>query len=406
MEAERVVEGRPHPGSRSARLRRAESAENFPVALRVLPSAVRGHLRAVYDVVRVIDNLGDDPGTPADRLAALEAFGADLATVWTTGRPRDPVLVALVGTVRAVGLDHRDLAALVAANMQDQRISRYRTYEQLRGYCALSAAPVGRLVLEVFGAADAGPGGAPTGSATALQLFEHWQDVGRGPPGRGGSTCRPRSWPVRGHRPTCRPATAPAVAPLSSDRPGCGRCWRPARAGRHAARLGACRGGRLCRRRAGRGRRAAPPARPARWPPTRSKADARGTLVAVLPGRAGDRSPAGAGRCRAATRTTVCARITRPRPRNFSCGIRLLPADKRDALSAVYALARRIDDIGDGELPRAEKLTQLAGCARAIAAPAGRRRPGAGRASPTPPRRLPDPARRVRRARRRRARWT
>ena len=93
MEAERVVEGRAHPGGgRPARLRRQESAENFPVALRVLPAAVRDHLRAVYDVVRVIDNLGDDPGSPADRLAALEAFGPTWTPSGPPGGPRDPVL--------------------------------------------------------------------------------------------------------------------------------------------------------------------------------------------------------------------------------------------------------------------------------------------------------------------------
>jgi len=107
----------------------------------------------VYDVVRVIDNLGDDAGTPAARLAALSAFGADLATFWSTGRPSDPVLVALVPSVRAVDLQHRDFAALVDANVQDQKVTRYGTYGQLRGYCALSAAPIGRLVLSVFGAA-------------------------------------------------------------------------------------------------------------------------------------------------------------------------------------------------------------------------------------------------------------
>ena len=177
MEAERVAEGRAHPGSRPTRLRQQESAENFPVALRVLPAAVRGHLRAVYDVVRVIDNLGDDPGPPADRLAALEAFGADLATVWTTGRPRDPVLVALVPSVRAVGLQQRDLAALVEANIQDQRVTRYRTYEQLRGYCALSANPIGRLVLQVFGVATPERVALSDQVCDALQQLEHWQDV-------------------------------------------------------------------------------------------------------------------------------------------------------------------------------------------------------------------------------------
>jgi phytoene synthase len=61
-----------------------------------------------------------------------------------------------------------------------------------------------------------------------------------------------------------------------------------------------------------------------------------------------------------------CERITREQARNFSWGIRLLPPDKRGALSAVYAMARRIDDIGDGDLPAPEKLRRLA-AARQVA---------------------------------------
>jgi phytoene synthase len=59
-----------------------------------------------------------------------------------------------------------------------------------------------------------------------------------------------------------------------------------------------------------------------------------------------------------------CEAITRQEAKNFAYGIALLPGDKRRALSAVYALARRIDDIGDGTLPAEQKLTQL-GAARA-----------------------------------------
>jgi phytoene synthase len=55
-----------------------------------------------------------------------------------------------------------------------------------------------------------------------------------------------------------------------------------------------------------------------------------------------------------------CEQITKAEARNFSYGIVLLPGDKRRALSAVYAFARRIDDIGDGDLPRDDKLTALA----------------------------------------------
>jgi 15-cis-phytoene synthase len=61
-----------------------------------------------------------------------------------------------------------------------------------------------------------------------------------------------------------------------------------------------------------------------------------------------------------------CERITGEQARNFAWGIRLLPAGKRAALSAVYAFARRIDDIGDGTLPIEEKL-RLLGEARAAA---------------------------------------
>lgn len=54
-----------------------------------------------------------------------------------------------------------------------------------------------------------------------------------------------------------------------------------------------------------------------------------------------------------------CVRVTRSQARNFSYGIRLLRPDRRAALCAVYAVARRIDDIGDGDLPAATKLARL-----------------------------------------------
>ena len=63
-----------------------------------------------------------------------------------------------------------------------------------------------------------------------------------------------------------------------------------------------------------------------------------------------------------------CEQVTRTQARNFSYGIRLLPAAKRRALSAVYAFARRVDDIGDGTLPAAEKLAALGEARDAVAA--------------------------------------
>jgi phytoene synthase len=66
----------------------------------------------------------------------------------------------------------------------------------------------------------------------------------------------------------------------------------------------------------------------------------------------------------------VCAAITRTEAGNFSYGIRLLPPRKRNALSAVYALARRIDDIADGEqVPPGQRAEELDRLREAIAAP-------------------------------------
>jgi 15-cis-phytoene synthase len=61
-----------------------------------------------------------------------------------------------------------------------------------------------------------------------------------------------------------------------------------------------------------------------------------------------------------------CETITRQQAKNFAYGIALLPGDKRRALSAVYALARRIDDIGDGTLPTAQKLAELGATRAAV----------------------------------------
>jgi 15-cis-phytoene synthase len=55
----------------------------------------------------------------------------------------------------------------------------------------------------------------------------------------------------------------------------------------------------------------------------------------------------------------LCEQVTRSQARNFYYGIRLLPAGKRQAMSAVYAFARRVDDIGDGSLADEDKLRCL-----------------------------------------------
>jgi 15-cis-phytoene synthase len=64
-------------------------------------------------------------------------------------------------------------------------------------------------------------------------------------------------------------------------------------------------------------------------------------------------------------------RLTRREARNFAYGIMVLPRPKRRAIAAIYAFARRVDDIADGELPDAQKRERLEGLRAALDAPPG-----------------------------------
>jgi squalene synthase HpnC len=150
------------------------AGENFPVASLLLPRHARAHLLAIYGFARLTDELGD--AAPGDRLTALDELEADLDRAFE-GRAEHPLLVRLQRTVRECDLPRDPFARLIEANRVDQRVSRYETWEQLRAYCALSADPVGELVLRVLGAATPARIALSDSICTALQLTEHCQDV-------------------------------------------------------------------------------------------------------------------------------------------------------------------------------------------------------------------------------------
>ena len=83
----------------------------------------------------------------------------------------------LAATVAECGLPSQPLRDLIQANRQDQLVSRYQAFDDLAGYCELSANPVGRIVLYVFGAYTPHRAALSDHVCTALQLAEHWQDV-------------------------------------------------------------------------------------------------------------------------------------------------------------------------------------------------------------------------------------
>jgi squalene synthase HpnC len=162
---------------RTAEVMARVRGENFPVASRALPARSRAHLLAIYGFARLVDELGDaDRRPPAERLAALGWLEDELERAYDS-RALHPLLVALQPTLHACALPREPFLALIEANRVDQRVARYETWEQLLSYCALSANPVGVLVLGVFGKATPERVALSDRICTALQLAEHWQDV-------------------------------------------------------------------------------------------------------------------------------------------------------------------------------------------------------------------------------------
>jgi squalene synthase HpnC len=149
--------------------------ENFPVASLLLPKRARAHLLAVYGFARLVDDAGDEAA--GDRVALLDELDADLERVWG-GTPRNPLIARLQPTVTACGLPIEPFRRLIEANRRDQVVDHYETYADLLGYCELSANPVGELVLRIFGMATAERLALSDKVCSALQLTEHWQDIG------------------------------------------------------------------------------------------------------------------------------------------------------------------------------------------------------------------------------------
>jgi squalene synthase HpnC len=151
------------------------AGENFPVALALVGPRARAHLTAVYGFARLADQLGDE--APGDRLALLDELERELDRAFA-GRARHPLLRRLEATIGACGMPREPFLRLIEANRRDQGLVAYRTFDDLLGYCTLSANPVGELVLYVFAMATPDRIELSDKVCTALQLVEHWQDVG------------------------------------------------------------------------------------------------------------------------------------------------------------------------------------------------------------------------------------
>jgi len=163
-------------------LARKAGAENFPVALRLLPRRYRARLIAVYNFARTVDDVGDE-APPDQRLQLLDDLDEDLTRLYAAAqnmqvsRPQYAAVRGLSEVVADCAVPEQCFRDLIEANRQDQLVTRYETFEQLLGYCALSANPVGQIVLHVFGCSTPERAELSDAICSGLQIVEHLQDV-------------------------------------------------------------------------------------------------------------------------------------------------------------------------------------------------------------------------------------
>lgn len=152
--------------------------ENFLVTSLFAPPDRRVHLRRLYAFCRLTDDLGDENGALAE--PRLKLWHEDLRRCFEGAiPPLHPALVALTETIAACKLPPEPFFDLIAANVQDQRVHQYETWAELHDYCRLSAAPVGRLVLRIFGYASSTLDHLSDDVCIGLQLANFAQDVSR-----------------------------------------------------------------------------------------------------------------------------------------------------------------------------------------------------------------------------------
>jgi squalene synthase HpnC len=152
--------------------------ENFNVTSWLLPKQLHQHFYNLYAYCRWADDLGDEIPERERALELLDWWERELDACFE-GKPAHPVFVALRETIVAKDVPKQPFADLLKAFRQDQVVRRYPTWDSVIDYCVYSANPVGRLVLYLCGYRDEQRQRLSDATCTALQLANFWQDVSR-----------------------------------------------------------------------------------------------------------------------------------------------------------------------------------------------------------------------------------
>jgi squalene synthase HpnC len=152
--------------------------ENFPVASILMPARLRPAVVAIYRFARAADDLADEGvATASERVAALDAFDAQLDCIERGETPAEAPFPALAATIREHGLPLAPFHDLVSAFRQDVTVTRYADFDAVLDYCRRSANPVGRLLLALYRAQAPANLAASDAVCTGLQLTNFWQDI-------------------------------------------------------------------------------------------------------------------------------------------------------------------------------------------------------------------------------------
>lgn len=162
------------PRTESAGSRKHAGTENFPVASRLIQRRYRPHVMALYRFARTADDIADAPDLePADKHNRLDAMDAALTAEPAPNQP--PTAVGLRESLNATGVVPKHARELLDGFRRDVDQRRYADWTDLLSYCRLSAAPIGRHVLDLHGeAASTYVSSDPL--CEALQVINHLQD--------------------------------------------------------------------------------------------------------------------------------------------------------------------------------------------------------------------------------------
>ena len=152
--------------------------ENFPVGSWLIRPDLRRHVHVFYSFARGADDIADNPDLSADdKIARLARMGEIILGQGNraTEEAESAACVRMRESLAETGVTPQHSLDLLKAFTQDANKTRYRDWDDLLGYCFLSAAPVGRQLLDLHGEGAACRPGADA-LCNALQVINHLQD--------------------------------------------------------------------------------------------------------------------------------------------------------------------------------------------------------------------------------------